>query len=123
MKNSVMAMIGFSLALLASAAAIPTTPVNAATVEVNLSNTRFSPVDVRVQPGDTVILRNTSALLHTARLIGHEDVLKVNEFRPGASLSFTVPASFSPGSYVLDCGMHRGMSAVLVITDTVVAGH
>ena len=72
-------------------------------------------MQIQANAGDGIRFDNSSKLMHTVTVIGRDDVLGNQPVKPNESFVFRVPSGLSPGTYVLNCGLHPGMQAELVV--------
>jgi len=86
----------------------------ASTVEVALKNFRFSPADVTIKAGTTVVWTNQDSTSHTVTS-GTRDTptsLFDSEVGPGETFSFTFT---TPGVYPYHCTPHQGMDGTITV--------
>ncbi len=108
--TSLLSALGVALVYLAASS-----QAEAREITVNLSRGSFGPVQIQANAGDGIRFDNSSKLMHTVTVIGRDDVLGNQPVKPNESFVFRVSSGLSPGTYVLNCGLHPGMQAELVV--------
>ena len=104
------------LRLAASAAALPLLATvaraasHAESHAVQISNFAFSPANLTIKSGDTVVFTNMDSAPHTATAEGAFDTGRLNQ---GQQASLTFPA---PGSYSYICAFHPRMTGTITVT-------
>lgn len=84
--------------------------LSAVAAEVSIDGLAFKPGKITVQPGETVTWTSDTSSSHTVVVSGVES----QRLRKGAQFSHTFTA---PGEYPYQCGVHRSMKGVVVVTD------
>lgn len=86
-------------------------PAGAATLTVTIEGMHFSPGELTVERGDTVVWVNKDLVAHT---VAAEHVFNSNEIAPGASWTYVAR---EPGNYAYGCTLHPFMKATLTVKD------
>jgi plastocyanin len=87
-------------------------------VEVEANANLFTPATIEITEGTTVTWRNTDTVAHDvqkssdAEDFGAEFGVRVAEFGPGTSYSFTFD---KPGVYFYTCTIHTGMNGKIQV--------
>jgi plastocyanin len=92
-------------------AAVSTLPVRAADTEVNIDNFAFTPKELTVKAGTTIVFRNRDDIPHS--VVGSNGEFHSKALDTDESFSFTFGKA---GSYVYSCGLHPKMQGRIVVT-------
>jgi plastocyanin len=102
-----------TLLLAAAGALFASAPATAATTQVLIKSTGFTPDEVIVRPGDTVTWRNTDTANH--EVVSDTGVFKSQVLKPGDTFSFV----FSTGSsYSYHDAMKTNLSGIVHVRST-----
>ena len=82
----------------------------AAQVNVSMSATSFSPANITINAGDTVVWNNTSSIDHT--VTANNGSFDSGTLRPGQSFSRTFNGT---GTYAYECIFHNGMTGTITV--------
>jgi plastocyanin len=89
-----------------------------ATVQLEADDIAFSPEEIAVSAGDTIVLSNVGVLEHNFAIEGYNDAAPVN-IPIGGQAEWVVPSDLAPGTYEFYCAVpgHRsaGMHGVLTV--------
>lgn len=102
----------------APAAANPTPAEGApaaSTVEVALKDFRFSPADITIKAGTTVVWTNQDSTAHTVTSgtrAAPTDLFDSGDVASGDTFSFTFT---TPGVYAYHCTPHQGMDGTITV--------
>jgi plastocyanin len=100
-----------ALFIAAALGAVLALPVRAADREVNIDNFTFTPKELSVKAGTTIVFRNRDDIPHS--VVGGQGEFHSNALDTGDSFSLTFTRA---GSYGYFCGLHPQMQGkVLVI--------
>ena len=102
-------MLGVALAAL-PAAALPAAAL-AATIQVAIGEYAFTPAQVAVRPGDTVVWTNKDQVPHSVTALGGG--FDSGAILPGGSFRHRFP---SPGRFAYRCAIHPEMQAAVVVS-------
>ena len=100
-----------ALFIFAALAAVPALPVRAADTEVNIDNFAFTPMDLTVKAGTTIVFRNRDDIPHS--VVGSNGEFHSKALDTDESFSFTFAKA---GSYAYSCGLHPRMQGRIVVT-------
>jgi len=100
-----------ALFIAAALAAVSTLPVRAADMEVNIDNFAFTPKELTVKAGTTIVFRNRDDIPHS--VVGSKGEFHSKALDTDDSFSFTFAKA---GSYAYSCGLHPKMQARIVVT-------
>jgi plastocyanin len=81
-----------------------------ATVKIAIEGMKFSPADVTVKAGDTVVWTNNDVVAHT--VTSKEGVFDSKVIPPGATFKFVARRK---GDFVYICSLHQPMTADLKV--------
>jgi len=95
------------------AAALATTPARAEDTAVKIANFTFSPQQVTVKAGTTVVWTNEDDIPHT--VTSSTQVFKSGALDSDQKFSFTFT---TPGSYKYFCALHPHMTGTIVVEAT-----
>lgn len=97
----------------AGAAALPllVTAARAATHQVSIQNFAFSPANLTISAGDTVVFTNNDSAPHTAT--ADNGSFDTGRLSGGASAQLTFG---SPGSYSYICSFHPNMKGTITVS-------
>jgi plastocyanin len=95
----------------AALAAVSTLPVRAADMEVNIDNFAFTPKELTVKAGTTIVFRNRDDIPHS--VVGSKGEFHSKALDTNDSFSFTFAKA---GSYAYSCGLHPRMQGRIVVT-------
>jgi plastocyanin len=96
------------------AAALPaasSVPVRAADMDVNIDNFAFTPKELTVKAGTTIVFRNRDDIPHS--VVGSKGEFHSKALDTDDSFSFTFA---NAGSYAYSCGLHPRMQGRIVVT-------
>ncbi len=82
----------------------PTAPTSGNVFQISIKDFAFSPSDITIKVGDTVVWTNNDAVSHTVE--ANDGSFKSNELFKGSKFQFTFTKS---GSYPYKCGIHPSM--------------
>jgi plastocyanin len=88
---------------------------DASTVEVALRNFRFSPADITIKAGTTVVWTNQDSTAHTVTSGTRDaptDLFDSGDVGNGETFSFTFA---TPGVYPYHCTPHQGMDGTITV--------
>ena len=91
--------------------AMSTRPARAATHDVQIENFAFSPAELPVAAGDTVVFTNSDGAPHTAT--ARDGSFDTGPISPGASAEITVNEA---GSFEYFCSIHPSMAGMITAT-------
>jgi plastocyanin len=91
--------------------AVSTLPVRAADMEVNIDNFAFTPKEITVKAGTTIVFRNRDDIPHS--VVGGKGEFHSKALDTDESFSFTFA---KPGTYEYFCGLHPQMHGKIVVT-------
>ena len=100
-----------ALFIAAALAAVSTMPVRAADMEVNIDNFAFTPKELTVKAGTTIVFRNRDDIPHS--VVGSKGEFHSKALDTDESFSFTFAKA---GSYAYSCGLHPRMQGRIVVT-------
>src|ERR1700758_3411807 len=100
-----------ALFIAATLGAISPLPARAADMEVNIDNFTFTPKELTVKAGTTVVFRNQDDIPHV--VVGAKGEFHSKALDTGDSFSFTFAKS---GSYGYFCGLHPKMQGKIIVT-------
>jgi plastocyanin len=92
-------------------AAVPVFPVRAADTEVNIDNFAFTPKELTVKAGTTIVFLNRDDIPHS--VVGSNGEFHSKALDTDESFSFTFAKA---GSYAYSCGLHPKMQGRIVVT-------
>lgn len=87
------------------------TSVAPAQVAIDIANFQFSPAEVTIPVGTTVVWTNSDSAQHS--VLANDGTFSSAPLGPGATFSFTFS---EPGTYDYICGFHTSMSATITVT-------
>jgi amicyanin len=99
-----------SILLLGSALMLPVTAARAADPEVKIDNFTFSPPQLTVKAGTTVIWVNEDDIPHTVTSSARAFKSKALDSEDTYTFTFT-----TPGTYTYFCGLHPHMTGSIVV--------
>ena len=102
---------GRALLIAATLGAVLSLPARAEDMEVNIDNFAFTPKELSVKTGTTIVFRNRDDIPHTVVAAKGEFHSKALDTGDGFSFTFT-----KPGSYGYFCGLHPKMQGRIVVT-------
>jgi plastocyanin len=91
--------------------AVLASPVRAADMEVTINNFTFTPKELTVKAGATIVFRNRDDIPHS--VVGTKGEFHSKALDTGDSFSFTFAKA---GSYAYSCGLHPQMQGRIVVT-------
>lgn len=94
-----------------AAKATPTPVHTDHAAEIDQKNMAFIPTRITVKTGETVLIKNSEAAIHTANLNG-ENV--TGNMKNGDSTAWVAEA---PGAYRVTCEYHPQMRATIIVTE------
>ena len=97
--------------LIVAALAASTWPVRAADMEVNIDNFAFTPKELTVKAGTTIVFRNRDDIPHS--VVGSKGEFHSKALDTDDSFSFTFTKA---GTYDYSCGLHPRMQGRIVVT-------
>ena len=97
--------------LIVAALTVSTWPVRAADMEVNIDNFAFTPKDLTVKAGTTIVFRNRDDIPHS--VVGSKGEFHSKALDTDDSFSFTFTKA---GTYDYSCGLHPRMQGRIVVT-------
>jgi plastocyanin len=97
-----------ALLIVAALAAVSTWPVRAADMEVNIDNFAFTPKELTVKAGTTIVFHNRDDIPPGSTGEFHSKALDTDD-----SFSFTFA---NAGTYAYSCGLHPRMQGRIVVT-------
>ena len=97
--------------LIVAALAVSTCPVRAADMEVNIDNFAFTPKELTVKAGTTIVFRNRDDIPHS--VVGSKGEFHSKALDTDDSFSFTFTKA---GTYDYSCGLHPKMQGRIVVT-------
>ncbi|HXN88562.1 MAG TPA: cupredoxin family copper-binding protein [Methylocella sp.] len=100
-----------ALFIAAALAAVSTLPIRAADKEVNIDNFAFTPKELTVKAGTTIVFRNRDDIPHS--VVGSTGEFHSKALDTDDSFSFTFAKA---GSYAYSCGLHPRMWGRIVVT-------
>jgi plastocyanin len=100
-----------ALLIAAALAAVSTWPVRAADMEVNIDNFAFTPKELTVKAGTTIVFHNRDDIPHS--VVGSTGEFHSKALDTDDSFSFTFPKA---GTYDYSCGLHPRMQGRIVVT-------
>ena len=92
-------------------AAVSSLPVCAADMEVNIDNFAFTPKELTVKAGTTIVFRNRDDIPHS--VVGTKGEFHSKALDTDDSFSFTFTKA---GTYDYTCGLHPKMQGRIVVT-------
>jgi plastocyanin len=98
-------LFGFALAALLLAG-----PLEAGEYVIGQKNKIFSPSEITIKPGDTVVFKNDDDVVHNAFSLTKGVEFNLNIQGPGQSSSFTFPRE---GTVEVRCVMHPAMKLIV----------
>jgi plastocyanin len=111
-KRSIMWCLGLSLILgTAALGTILTMPAVAADTEVNIDNFAFTPKELTVKTGATIVFRNRDDIPHS--VVGTNGEFRSKALDTDDTFSFTFTKA---GTYDYSCGLHPQMQGKVVVT-------
>jgi plastocyanin len=105
---------GLGLCLIFATAAfgvILTLPAVAAGTEVNIDNFAFTPKDVTVKAGTTIVFRNRDDIPHS--VVGTKGEFHSKALDTDDTFEFTFAKA---GNYAYSCGLHPQMQGRIIVT-------
>jgi plastocyanin len=96
---------------IAAALAVSTWPVRAADMEVNIDNFAFTPKELTVKAGTTIVFHNRDDIPHS--VVGSKG--EFHSKAPIRTIVFHSPSQ-ETGSYAYSCGLHPRMQGRIVVT-------
>ena len=81
-----------------------------ATVKIAIENMKFSPANVTVKPGDTVVWTNSDIVAHTVTSKGGAFDSKI--IAPGGTFKYVARRT---GDFAYFCSLHQPMTAALKV--------
>jgi len=90
--------------------AVLASPVRAADMEVTIDNFTFTPKELTVKAGATIVFRNRDDIPHS--VVGTKGEFHSKALDTGDSFSFTFAKA---GSYAYSCGLHPQMQGRIVV--------
>src|ERR1700720_3537121 len=96
---------------IAAALAVSTWPVRAADTEVNIDNFAFTPKELTVKAGTTIVFHNRDDIPHS--VVGSKGEFHSKALDTDDSFSFTFTKA---GTYDYSCGLHPRMQGRIVVT-------
>jgi plastocyanin len=97
--------------LIVAALTVSTWPVRAADMEVNIDNFAFTPKELTVKAGTTIVFRNRDDIPHS--VVGSKGEFHSKALDTDDSFSFTFTKA---GTYDYSCGLHPRMQGRIVVT-------
>ena len=97
--------------LIVAALTVSTWPVRAADMEVNIDNFAFTPKELAVKAGTTIVFRNRDDIPHS--VVGSKGEFHSKALDTDDSFSFTFTKA---GTYDYSCGLHPKMQGRIVVT-------
>jgi plastocyanin len=97
--------------LIVAALAVSTWPVRAADMDVNIDNFAFTPKELTVKAGTTIVFRNRDDIPHS--VVGSTGEFHSKALDTDDSFSFTFTKA---GTYDYSCGLHPKMQGRIVVT-------
>ena len=91
--------------------AVPALPVRAADMEVNIDNIAFTPKELTVKAGTTIVFRNRDDVPHS--VVGSKGEFHSKALDTDDSFSFTFAKA---GTYRYSCGLHPQMQGRIMVT-------
>ena len=95
---------------------------NAETVDVHLTDSEIIPVKIEVASGDEIVFHNDSRTKHLIEITGHagrfghkDFVHDLPVYRGGARVLLVDEKTLKPGSYNIECAVHKRMRGTLVV--------
>jgi plastocyanin len=95
---------------IAALCVISTLPAVAAGTEVNIDNFAFTPNELAVKTGTTVVFRNRDDIPHS--VVGSKGEFRSKALDTDDSFSFTFAKA---GTYAYSCGLHPRMQGRIVV--------
>ena len=92
-------------------AAASSVPVCAADMEVNIDNFAFTPKELTVKAGTTIVFRNRDDIPHS--VVGANGEFHSKALDTDDSFSFTFAKA---GTYRYSCGLHPQMQGKIIVT-------
>jgi plastocyanin len=92
-------------------AAVSTSPVRAADMEVNIDNFAFTPMEFTVKAGTTIVFHNRDDIPHS--VVGSKGEFHSKALDTDDSFSFTFAKA---GTYAYSCGLHPRMQGKITVT-------
>jgi plastocyanin len=102
---------GRVLLMAATLGTVSLLPARAADTEVKIDNFTFTPEELTVKTGTTVVFRNQDDIPHV--VVGAKGEFHSKALDTGDSFSFTFAKS---GSYGYFCGLHPKMQGKIIVT-------
>jgi len=96
--------------LIVAALAVSTWPVRAADMEVNIDNFAFTPKELTVKAGTTIVFHNRDDIPHS--VVGSTGEFHSKALDTDDSFSFTFT---TPGTYQYFCYIHPHMTGTIVV--------
>ena len=97
--------------LIVAALTVSTWPIRAADMEVNIDNFAFTPKELTVKAGTTIVFRNRDDIPHS--VVGSKGEFHSKALDTDDSFSFTFTKA---GTYDYSCGLHPKMQGRIVVT-------
>jgi plastocyanin len=97
--------------LIVAALTVSAWPVRAADMEVNIDNFAFTPKELTVKAGTTIVFRNRDDIPHS--VVGSKGEFHSKALDTDDSFSFTFTKA---GTYDYSCGLHPRMQGKIVVT-------
>ena len=95
----------------AALGAVASLPVRAADMEVNIDNFTFTPQELTVKAGTTIVFRNRDDIPHS--VVGAKGEFHSKALDTDDSYSFTFAKA---GTYAYSCGLHPRMQGTITVT-------
>jgi plastocyanin len=102
---------GRPLLIAATLGAVLSLPARAEDMEVNVDNFAFTPKELTVKAGTTIVFRNRDDIPHS--VVGAKGEFHSKALDTGDSFSLTFAKA---GSYAYSCGLHPRMQGRIVVT-------
>jgi plastocyanin len=90
---------------------VPALPGRAADMEVNIDNFAFTPNELTVKAGTTIVFRNRDDIPHS--VVGTKGEFHSKALDTDDSFSFTFAKA---GTYAFSCGLHPQMQGKIIVT-------
>jgi plastocyanin len=100
-----------ALLIVAPLAAVSTWPVRAADMEVKIDNFAFTPKELTMKAGTTIVFHNRDDIPHS--VVGSTGEFHSKALDTDDSFSFTFTKA---GTYDYSCGLHPKMQGRIVVT-------
>lgn len=96
----------------AAIALLVASPAIAGEHVVAQKNKSFSPADLTIKPGDSVVFKNEDEVVHNVFSITKGAEFNLNMQGPGQSASYTFPGE---GKFEIRCVMHPTMKLIVTV--------